>query len=119
MRLIPAGLIALAAFLRSPGGRPNLHGSDLGQPAPLGSTFALRGRDRTGAGDGGRLGVMDEPPGVCLRRWQGGQVPQIGAATPARTASGRTRLGVEPECSERLATDAAKSLLHRHKTLSI
>jgi hypothetical protein len=57
---------------------------------------------------------MDEPPGVCLRRWQGGQVPQIGAATPARTASGRTRLGVKPESSERLATDAAKSLSHSH-----
>jgi hypothetical protein len=74
------------SFLRSPGGRLNLHRLDLGEPAPLISPLAPRRRDRTGSGDQVPVGLMHEPPGASLRRWPGFQVDQIGAAVPAHPA---------------------------------
>jgi hypothetical protein len=106
--------IALAGFLRSPGGRPNLHGSDPWEPAPLGPAFALRGCDRTGGGDGVQVGFMDEPPGTSLCRRHGLQVGQIGAAVPAHLAGVRAGQGVEPGGAEQAPADAAKSMSRKH-----
>jgi hypothetical protein len=106
-----AGSIALAGSLRSPGGHPNLHVSNLGEPAALGTAFTPRGRDHTGDGDTGFVGGVDGAPGAgCCRR----PVHEVSQIKPtvsmeARAAGHGTGQGVEPDRGERLAADAAIS----------
>jgi hypothetical protein len=86
----------------------------LGELLPLPPAFTPRRRHRTCRGNGVQVGLMDEAPGIGLRRRHGLQVGEIGAAGFAHPAGGRTGQGVEPFCLERLAADTAKSRFHSH-----
>ena len=58
---------------------------------------------------------MHRSPGAGLIRRQRGEIGEIEASDFPHPARGRTYLRIEPHEPEGLATDAAKSLLHRHR----
>jgi hypothetical protein len=95
------------------------HALRLRQPTARGPAFAT--------GSCGQLhdenfvihSVVHHLPRARLIWRQVGEIGEIEASDFPHPARGRTYLRIEPHEPERLATDAAKSLLHRHKTLSI
>jgi hypothetical protein len=83
-------------------------------PAGL-STFAPRGRGHLHDEDFVIYGAVHRAPRACLIWRQRGEIGEIEASDFPHSARGRTYLRIEPHEPERLATDAAKSLLRRHR----